>query len=206
MTNDYRIYLAKDKKLKPLLALNDPFLLKANRRPDVYLYRSIISQQLSTKAAAAIYNRFLQLFPQRLPGYDDILNSDDELMRSLGLSYSKIRYIKNVAAFGQQYNLSFKKLDGMDNAALIQHLTQIKGVGKWTVEMLLIFGLARQDVFSALDGGIQQAMIHLYGLEYNNRKDLMQQMEAIAEQWAPYRSFACLHLWKWKDTAVKNTK
>lgn len=206
MTIDYHKHLAKDKKLKPLLALNDPFLLKINRRPDVYLYRSIISQQLSTKAAAVICNRFLQLFPKQLPDYDDVLNSDDEVMRSLGLSYSKIKYIKNVAAFGKEHTLTFKKLDGMDNATLIQHLTQIKGVGKWTVEMLLIFSLARQDVFSALDGGIQQAMIHLYGLEYSNRKDLLQQMEAIAEKWAPYRSFACLHLWKWKDTVVKNTK
>ena len=87
----------------------------------------------------------------------------------------------------------------MSDEEVIHLLTQIKGVGVWTVQMLLMFSLGRPDIFAPDDGGIQQAMAALYGLDYTNKRQLKVSMTAIAEQWSPYRSFACIHLWEWKD-------
>jgi DNA-3-methyladenine glycosylase II len=83
---------------------------------------------------------------------------------------------------------------------VIELLTQIKGVGKWTVEMLLMFSLGHEDVFAVDDLGIQQAMIKLYKIQYETKKELHTKMLKIAENWTPYKTYACLHLWKWKDT------
>jgi DNA-3-methyladenine glycosylase II len=87
----------------------------------------------------------------------------------------------------------------MEPAAIVELLTQIKGVGKWTVEMLMLFSLGQEDVFAVDDLGIQQAMIRLYKIEYTTKKELHTKMLSISNQWAPYRSYACLHLWQWKD-------
>jgi len=87
----------------------------------------------------------------------------------------------------------------MENEAIIELLTQIKGVGKWTVEMLLMFTLGREDVFAVDDLGIQQAMIRLYKLDNTNKKALKEKMLLLSAKWSPYRTYACLHLWQWKD-------
>jgi DNA-3-methyladenine glycosylase II len=89
----------------------------------------------------------------------------------------------------------------MEDEDLILYLTRIKGVGRWTAEMLLMFSLGREDVFAADDLGIQQAMVHLYKLDGRDRKKLKEEMHQIAATWSPYRTFACLHLWEWKDNA-----
>jgi DNA-3-methyladenine glycosylase II len=94
----------------------------------------------------------------------------------------------------------------MDNEAIIQLLTQIKGVGQWTVEMLLMFSLGREDVFAVDDLGIQQGMQRLYLLEGLDKKQLKIKMLEIANNWKPFRSFACLHIWKWKDAEKKKLK
>jgi DNA-3-methyladenine glycosylase II len=87
----------------------------------------------------------------------------------------------------------------MSDTEIIDYLTQIKGVGRWTTEMLLMFSLKREDVFACDDLGIQMAMAGLYDLDMNNRKKLKADMISIAEQWSPYRTYACMYLWKWKD-------
>jgi DNA-3-methyladenine glycosylase II len=91
----------------------------------------------------------------------------------------------------------------MSNEEVIDLLTQIKGVGKWTVEMLLMFTLGREDVFAPDDYGIQTAMKKIYRLNDGNKKELKEKMEKIAAKWSPYRTYACLHLWQWKDEEVK---
>ena len=87
----------------------------------------------------------------------------------------------------------------MSDEEVISYLTQIKGVGRWTVEMLLMFALGREDLFAMDDLGLQQAVIGLYGLKHRKKKTMQAAIKKISEQWAPYRTYACLHLWQWKD-------
>lgn len=161
--------------------------------------RSIIGQQLSTRVAKVIYERFLTLFKNGNPKAGDILTVPNETLRSIGLSNAKVTYIKNVCDFFIERKLTDAKLRKMSNEQLFELLTQIKGIGKWTVEMILMFTMAREDVFSVGDLGIQKAMIDLYKIEYSNSKELAQKMLLLSESWSPYRSFACWHLWRHLD-------
>jgi DNA-3-methyladenine glycosylase II len=104
--------------------------------------------------------------------------------------------------------MSHKKLSRMSNEEVIEYLTQIKGVGRWTTEMLLMFALCREDIFAPGDLGLQQAVIGLYGLKHRKKKIMEAKIIKIAEQWSPYRTYACMYLWRWKDNppALKETK
>ncbi len=188
---------------------NDPFLKKAidlieldiaKSNDDVYgaLVRSIISQQLSVKAASTIYGRFLDLFENNYPDHDHVIKMEAETMRQVGLSRQKSSYIKNVANFFQHEKVVEKDWSTHSDEEIIKTLTQIKGVGTWTVEMILMFTLNRPDIFPVGDLGIQQAMIALYGIEAE-KKELKPRLIEIAEQWRPYRTLACRYLWEWKD-------
>jgi DNA-3-methyladenine glycosylase II len=108
-------------------------------------------------------------------------------------------YLKEVARYFMEYPLSPAQAARQTDEQLLLQLTAIKGVGTWTVQMFLMFGLARPDIFAPGDGGIQSAMIRLYNLQHLNKKELVREMELIAENWRPYRTYACLHLWDWKD-------
>jgi DNA-3-methyladenine glycosylase II len=110
-----------------------------------------------------------------------------------------VNYIQNVAQFFIAEKITDKKLYAMETEAIIELLTQIKGVGKWTVEMLMLFSLGQEDVFAVDDLGIQQAMIRLYKIEHTTKKELHLKMLELSKNWSPYRSYACLHLWQWKD-------
>ena len=109
-------------------------------------------------------------------------------------------YVKNVAQFFLDQKITDKQLYKMEPEAVIELLTQIKGVGRWTVEMLLMFSLGHENVFAVDDLGIQQAMIKLFNIKFETKKDLQLKMLKRAETWTPYKTYACLHLWKWKDT------
>jgi DNA-3-methyladenine glycosylase II len=160
---------------------------------------SIISQQLSTKVAAIIFSRFLALFEGKEPSCEQVLNCTNDQLRSIGLSQSKVYYIQNVAEFFIANKITDKQLYAMKPDAIIDLLTQIKGVGKWTVQMLMLFSLGQEDVFAVDDLGIQQAMIRLYKIKYETKKELHAKMLAISSKYTPYSSYACLHLWQWKD-------
>lgn len=163
------------------------------------LCASIISQQLSTKVAEVIFKRFLLLFDGREPEPEEILQTDFDTLRSIGLSNAKTRYVQNVARFAIEKGMDYKKLDKMSNEEVIEYLIVIKGVGRWTVEMLLMFTLGRPDVFAPDDLGIQQAMIKLYKLDRTDKKHFRDEMLRISSKWSPYRTYACLHLWHFKD-------
>lgn len=120
---------------------------------------------------------------------------------SIGLSNAKTNYVKNVARFEIDFGMSAAKLNKMSNEEVIEYLTQIKGVGRWTVEMLLMFALGREDVFAVDDLGIQNAMIKLYRLDNSDKKLLKEKLIKISDKWSPYRTYACLHLWQWKDNS-----
>jgi DNA-3-methyladenine glycosylase II len=164
-----------------------------------YLCASIISQQLSTKVASVIHQRFLGLFGGIEPEPRQILDTDDVLLRSIGLSAAKTGYIKSVARFELDQGMGLKKIGKWSDEEIIEYLTQIRGVGRWTVEMLLIFALGREDVFAADDLGIRNAMIGLYRIKSDDPKAIRSSLLRISETWRPYRSYACLHLWRWKD-------
>jgi len=195
---EYKQHLKKDKKLAPVLVEADHVIKKRKNTP-VRLMASIISQQLSTKVAAIIFARFLALFDGKEPSCDQVLACSNESLRSIGLSQSKVHYIQNVAEFFLTHKITDKQFYAMEPEAIVELLTQIKGVGKWTVEMLMLFSLGQEDVFAVDDLGIQQAMIRLYGIESSTKKELHTKMVAISSKWTPFRSYACLHLWQWKD-------
>ena len=167
------------------------------------LVESIISQQLSTKAANTIYSRFLELFGKNphkkrdgsteFPTPEEILKMDTEKLRGAGMSYSKAGYVKNIAQAFKDGNLDVKKIEKMSDEEVIKELTKIKGVGKWTAEMILIFTLNRPDVFSLGDAGLKRAIKNLYKLE--KEAEILE----LAAKWSPKRSLACWYLWKSLD-------
>lgn len=195
---EYKLHLKKDKKLATILVDADHVIKKRKNTP-VRLMASIISQQLSTKVAAIIFGRFIALFDGKEPSCEQVLACTNESLRSIGLSQSKVHYIQNVAQFFLDHKITDKQLYAMEPEAILDLLTQIKGVGKWTVEMLMLFSLGQEDVFAVDDLGIQQAMIRLFKIEHATKKELHTKMLTISSKWSPYRSFACLHLWQWKD-------
>lgn len=197
----YESQLRKDKRLAPLLNRR-PYVLKKRKNTAIRLIASIISQQLSTQVAAIIFKRFLEVYEGKEPSMQVILNTSHNTLRGIGLSNSKVNYIKNVADFFLKHSLTDKQLYAMEPFAVLDLLTQIKGVGRWTVEMLLMFSLGHEDVFAVDDLGIQQAMIRLYKIKYTTKKELQAKMLKRSLAWAPYRTYACLHLWNWKDTGA----
>jgi DNA-3-methyladenine glycosylase II len=151
--------------------------------------------------AQIIYNRFIALYNGKEPTPKQVLGTSYEDLRSIGLSHAKATYVHAVAQFCVDNKVSDKKLLIMSNEEINDLLTQIKGVGNWTVEMLLMFTLGREDIFPIDDLGIQNAMIKLYNIKIDSKKQLREKLLKIADKWSPYRTYACLHLWAWKDGA-----
>jgi DNA-3-methyladenine glycosylase II len=197
---DYIAHLSKDKKLKKVLELQEPLELKSRKNICLRLCASIMSQQLSTKVADVIFKRFLQLYNGVEPTPQQIAETPPETLRGIGLSNAKAAYVLNVAQFVIEHKLNDGVLKKLSNDEVIDLLTQIKGIGRWTVEMLLMFTLGREDVFAPDDYGIQMAMKKLYNLDDSNKKEFKEQMLKRSQKWKPYRTYACMHLWRWKDT------
>lgn len=171
---------------------------------DVYydLLVSIVSQQLSGKVAQVITGRLMALFPNQYPEPEAILAMEFEQLRSVGLSNSKTHYIRNVAAFFSLPEHRHKNWSELTDEEVIRFLTQIKGVGRWTAEMILMFTLHRPDVLPLDDLGIQQSMAQLFGWQESG-KALHHKMIEAAEPWRPYRTYASKFLWRWPRTTTK---
>jgi DNA-3-methyladenine glycosylase II len=199
MALDYSLHLSKDKKLKKLIDMHGPFTLVKRKNICTWLCASIMSQQLSTKVAKVIHQRFIDLYEGKEPTPEQIVATSPEVLRSIGLSNAKVSYVQNVARFALEQGMDHRKLHKMDNEEVIEYLTQIKGVGRWTVEMLLMFALSREDVFAIDDLGIQNAMIGLYKLDRTDKKKFKEDMLRVSQKWSPYRTYACMALWRWKD-------
>lgn len=201
---DYSVAIETLKTSDPTLAnfieqVGSCKLSEAQQSGDLFfsLSRSIIYQQLSGKAAAAIHQRFLQLYPDTLyPTALDILQTPDEVLRGVGISRPKILYLKDLAQKIVDGLPTLDELQVMDNEVIIQNLTQIKGVGRWTVQMLLIFRLHRWDVLPVDDLGIRAGIRRVYGLpELPHKKTV----EYLGEVWKPYRTIASWYLWRSLD-------
>ena len=196
---EYLDHLRKDKKLSRILENAEALELVPKKNICLLLCSSIMSQQLSVKVAQVLYNRFIELLGSKDPQPQQITELTYDQLRGIGLSNAKVTYVQNVARFAVEKGMDHSVIDKMENEEVINYLTEIKGVGRWTVEMLLMFTLARPDVFAIDDFGIQQAMIKLYKIDPDNKKEMKQKMLKISSKWSPYRTYACLHLWRWKD-------
>ncbi len=195
-----RDHLATDPILRPLV---NQYELPDRSGPAEKVYpalvRSIIFQQLSVKAAGTIYSRFLALFPSDHPAPDHLLTLSVEELRNAGLSRQKAGYVQNVARFFLDEDLLDETWQNQDPEAIIGHLTKIKGVGEWTVQMLLLGALRHPDVFPLRDQGIRVGMSQLYQIPKLTTKKLDARLLAISQAWRPYRSYACMYIWQWKD-------
>jgi len=201
LTNKIKKHLGKDPILRPLIAEIE--LKERLSQNSVYeaLLRAINFQQLSGKAASTIHSRFLALFDDYYPDPYHLQQLEVEDLRAVGLSRQKANYVKNVADFFIEQELLEKDWSNDSDESIIKLLTQIKGVGQWTVEMILMFTLHRPDVLPLDDLVIRNSMIALYGVE-GKGKALKKKLLEVAEPWRPYRTWASRYLWQWKDTIV----
>lgn len=202
--NPALIHLAQDPIMGQIIA-QTPSLKSVNHwEDDVYLalLESIVSQQISVKAADAIFRKFRLLFSEtaEAEGYPDparLLAKTTGDLRSAGLSFQKISYLQSVATFTQENRMDRPFFDTLTDEEVVQYLIPIKGVGRWTVEMLLMFVLDRPDVFPVDDLVIRQKIVRVYGLTETGRP-LLNRLHEIAEAWRPHRTLACRYLWRWK--------
>lgn len=165
-------------------------------KPDDYfvdLVESIINQQLSGKAADTIFGRFKKLFANEKITPAKLVRIPDQTIRDAGISWSKIKYIKGIAEEIINNRLNLKSLENQSDEDVISELVKLKGVGIWTAEMFLMFTLARPDIFSAGDLGLQNAMIKIYKLEQKPKKE---KLLKISSKWSPHRTIASRILWK----------
>lgn len=189
------IQLTKDKKIQKLIQSLPPIELKKRKNIYLQLCNSIMSQQLSIKVAAVFQQRFLDLFGGKTPNLQQILDTSIDTLHSIGLSNAKANYVHNVCSFFITEKITDAMLHKMSNGDIIKLLIQIKGIGSWTVEMILMFAMGREDVFAVDDLAIQQTMCKLYKIDTANKKAMKEKMIAISNKWIPYRTYGCRYLW-----------
>jgi DNA-3-methyladenine glycosylase II len=157
------------------------------------LVRSIVFQQLSGKAASTILRRFLEIYPSKRARAEHVLTTTEAAMRAAGLSRQKIGYLRDLSARVADRSLPLAHLGRLGDDEIIEHLVQVKGIGRWTVQMFLMFRLGRPDVLPELDLGVQNAIQRAYGL---TKRPTPKEVLAIGEKWRPYASVASWYLWR----------
>ena len=190
-------HLKKDPVLKDLIDRFGVINYKPPQDRFTNLVSEIIGQQLSGKAADTIYNRFLTLFPKQKFTPDLILDIEDLTLRNCGMSWAKARSLHDLSNKIISKTVQLNKLDQMSDDEVIAHLTQVKGIGRWTAEMKLMFALQRPDILPLDDVGIQNAFVKNYGFKKDKR--LKTKILKTAKSWQPYRPLACWYLWKSLD-------
>jgi DNA-3-methyladenine glycosylase II len=191
-------HLRQDAKIKPLIESIQLSPLSEDEAVYDSLLKAIVSQQLSVKAADTIYKRFLALLGESGADPERVLQLTEDQLRGVGFSRQKAAYVQNVADRARRDKWHTIDWNSRDDEDVLEYLTQIKGVGRWTVQMILIFSLRRPDIFPVDDLGIQKAMVDLYGVDMTV-KTYRNQLHEIADAWQPYRSYASRYLWDWKD-------
>ena len=172
--------------------------LKRERPGDAYgaLLRSIVGQQLSTKAARTIYGRMLELFDGHAPTPKQLLAADPDAIRAAGLSRPKISYLRDLAEHVERGELELERVGDVPDEEVLEQLTAVKGIGEWSAHMFLMFHLGRPDVLPVGDQGIRNAIRAQYRLR---KIPDAKRMEKIAKPWRPHRTLACLYLWSSLD-------
>ena len=187
-------YLCKaDSKIEKIIKIVCKYSIKIRNDPFQSLIESIIYQQLAGKAANAIYNRFLNYYDNKQLTPTRILNSPNDNLKKVGLSNRKIDYLKDLASHVYDGRINLEELPTMNDEEIINKLVNVKGIGRWTSEMFLIFSLGRQDILPVTDLGVRKAIQKVYSLSELPKPDTMME---IAEPWRPYRSIATWYLWK----------
>ncbi|MDQ2666293.1 MAG: DNA-3-methyladenine glycosylase [Gemmatimonadota bacterium] len=199
MSSTHRAAIAHLKRADPvmaeLIARVGPCRLEVRRTGTHYdaLVRSIVYQQLSGKAAGTILRRFTELYPGKRPRAELVMATEEALMRGAGLSRQKMGYLRDLSTRVTDRSLPLAHLGRLSDDAIIEHLVQVKGIGRWTVQMFLMFRLGRADVLPELDLGVQNAIQRAYGLKKRpTPKDVLR----IGEPWRPYASVASWYLWR----------
>lgn len=199
LKNKITRHLSQDPILKLLIeSIPFPNLEVQSTPVSEALIESIVYQQLSIKAAAVIYKRLLAKFDNEKLNLQKLVRMKTDTLRKVGLSYSKADYVRNIARFfllKENMNVDWHS---MPEEELISKLTTIKGVGKWTVQMIMISPMGKLDVFPVMDLGVQQGIKNLYGLNEEG-KLLIEKMHQIGAAWQPYRTIGCMYMWRWKD-------
>jgi DNA-3-methyladenine glycosylase II len=193
MTSDDAItFLRKDPALAGIIDIVGEYELKKKNRHFAVLVESIISQQLATSAADAIFKRFKGLYP-KFPTASDILATKKSKLRTVGLSGMKIEYLRDLAKHVEEGKLNMRTISRMSDEDVIIHLTQVKGIGRWTAEMFLIFSLGRQDIFPVGDLALRKGVQMLFSLPEMPKP---KEAEKLGQKWKPYRTAATWYLWK----------
>ncbi len=186
------LHLKKDKKLHKIIDSVSLFPIAPSEDIFIDLIEAIINQQLSGKAAKTIFVRFKKLFKRNQISPKDVISLPDDIIRTSGISRGKVAYVKNLSRAIVSGDLLLENLNTLSDEEVLTELTKIKGIGRWTAEMILMFSLNRTDVFSLGDLGLRSAVSKLYGIE----KDNLREIEKLSLTWSPYRSLAARYLWK----------
>jgi DNA-3-methyladenine glycosylase II len=189
-----------DKKLAPIINASGPCRLKPHTDHYGELVGSIVGQQLSAKAAGAIWHRVLDLFGSKMPTPEQLIKVEDQKLRDVGLSWAKVKYVKDLAQHILDGRLDLEHISTMPNNQLIEQLTAVKGLGEWSAHMFMMFGLGRLDILPVGDLGIRKAMMNQYNL-----KELPAPATCITiankNNWHPYESIASWYLWQSLDNS-----
>jgi DNA-3-methyladenine glycosylase II len=199
---DDRSLMRADKVLRRVMEERgpiDPAIDRRGSRPDPYeaVTRAIVGQQLSTKAARSIWSKLVDQFDGETPDPRALLRKRPQTLRKAGLSSAKVEFLRDLAKRVSDGRLDLERLKQLPDEDVIAELLEVKGVGRWTAEMFLIFHLGRPDVVSVGDLGIRRAVQIAYGM---NDLPGPEELERIAEEWRPHRTLACLYLWRSLDT------
>src|SRR6187200_554426 len=187
-------YLCKvDSNLEGIIKIVGKYSINIRNDPFQSLVESIIYQQLAGKAANAVYNRFINYYNNKQITPTLILNSPNDNLKKVGLSNRKIDYLKDLALHVYDGRINLEELPKMNDEEIINKLVNVKGIGRWTSEMFLIFSLGRQDILPVTDLGVRKAIQKVYSLSELPKPNIMIE---IAKPWRPYRSIATWYLWK----------
>ncbi|KKR34067.1 MAG: DNA-3-methyladenine glycosylase II [Candidatus Gottesmanbacteria bacterium GW2011_GWC2_39_8] len=177
-------------RIEPL----EPVEISGNYFSDIC--EAIINQQLSDKAARTIFNKFKELFPKKIITAEILISIPDQNIRNVGPSWKKVSFIKDLALKLVSGKIKLNHLNRLTDEEVIIELTKIKGIGRWTAEMFLMFSLGREDVFSSGDLGLRRGIQKLYKLE---TEPTLEEIEKISNKWSPYRTFAARIIWRAND-------
>jgi DNA-3-methyladenine glycosylase II len=183
----------QDPVLGELIQRVGPYEMREGRNAFEVMLRTIVSQQLSGKAAESIYGRLATAMGSRSPKPEHLLVLNEEQLRACGLSRSKAAYVRNVAEHFGENRYTLRSFDKLEDEAVIDALTSIKGVGEWSAHIFLMFALRRADVFPIGDLGLRKGMMKTYKLRKNTKPA---RFHKIAEAWRPYRTVGSLYMWR----------
>jgi len=194
-----RHFDGRDRVMADLIRRHGPLALKRNRKHFTVLATAIISQQISTKAAATITARFNALFGGQRPTPARVLATLPEALRAVGLSRQKTAYLRDLSRHFEERRIQPRRFRFMDNDEVVDTLTAVNGIGRWTAEMFLIFSLGRLNVLPVGDLGLQAAVKNIYGLK---ERPGAKELAALGEKWHPLQTVATWYAWREQDEAI----